>query len=742
MLIFPDTVVGSILVTGDFKYEEPDQSAPTGANTVLGKKRRRAETSYQNEQHQHNRVVDPMIDSIQFWLKELRPFGGNVEPIVEEDYLSSDSKSDKDAMGDDVGEDGRSETNTEDLLLQMGRGDDALNSSTAVASPKPPDTRSLPHHTNIRAVSPPAILDHMYIDDTWLHLSTTYQSMDPHRPAPKSKLLNSAQLVKAFQSLKTTLWFQCQLEVDGRRKMVGSLERRLSTRSTASDGTTNADEETVNLSSSASAVRPFVVRVYIHNNFGKEAILASLASILGGTTVVVDDDRYALLAALTHIGSDMGVGGEGSNANMHNNLDGSPPANDSQGVNDDFSVPNPDLFLPRSVLAAKLSEWQMQRRTTTTATAIPPGCIEVVSRRAEVSEAALSQACKATRYYGLIMTGWAKSTTRTYPTLGHQQQQQSSSSSHQAASNIFEVPYSLHTSPENLIRFVRALRPRSVAAQHFKESRSAHISSVLGPYFYEPYVSLSALQVRGDIPIPVSWIKYINRAPRRADTHLHTPPPTTSTPTHIHNNGAVKPTSHTNANNNDNSDNVGDNIGGVCASVGRYWTHLSATGNTTSPPQHQPATHRPHHTHNPICCPSSSSPLLSRMALRGNEDAHTQLTQLVSFSYRRTKVGSRAVTIPPPHPDDGEDVDAAVFPNVEAVPFNMSIEPRDNTFPIAPSCEEQQIPNQIICAAVADVVPNHLPPGNDATREEDEALSYLLLTGSPSSLWEMAEDRC
>ena len=774
MLVFPDTVVGSILVTGDFKYEVPAEVALTGAypqnnqhqRLLSGKKRQRAEWL-----QRHQVVQDPMIDTIRFWLKELRPSGViGEQPIPDgeeyEDY--SLSSVDVGVDGDDGNTgDGRSETNTEDLLLQIsggnaGDGDHVPREESSVTlvsssppspskQPQPPAQQLPPHTTTTTgfsnsdnfqtAADKPAILDHLFFDDTWLHLHPDSSSFNPHRQTPKSKLLSSAQLVRAFQSLKAILWFQCRLGGDGSGKGkagVGGANGGVGDSSAASSSSSVAPP---------AVVRPFVVRVYIHNNFGKEAILASLAAILGGTTVVVDEDRYAYLAALSHTGPDIGGGGVADN-NHSNNLDDDndslPPPHTSSSayMNSDFSIPNPDLFIPASQLASALSEWQhQQQRTTGTAahsSSIPPGCIEVVGSRDAVSAGALFLASKnsivegeardggpmQTRYYGLIMTGWAKSTTRKYPTLG--QHQSSPSSEHHTASNIFEVPYSLHTSPENLVSFVRALRPRSVSGQHPKECRSAMMSSLLGPHLYEPSHPLSTLEVRGDIPIPISWSKYVNGAPKRTDEQLYAPTTAATIEHHL---------TDVAGGNTDNSFTVGS--GYVRTKVGRCWTHLSVPGNTTSAtPQTQHQQHSPGYSH-------SSSPL-GRLHQR-NDDTFSQLKQITT---RRVRVGTRAVTIQPPSsspsradmeppvdafaPDGGDRVDAA------AVPFNLSME--SNRTSCSTSATVHVNDGDQTLPSVSPIQPNTAGSTTIKDYDEDEALSNLLRTRSPS-LWEMAENR-
>eukprot|EP00388_Colpodella_angusta_P025224 GDKK01001896.1.p1 GENE.GDKK01001896.1~~GDKK01001896.1.p1 ORF type:complete len:263 (+),score=6.25 GDKK01001896.1:24-791(+) len=131
---------------------------------------------------------------------------------------------------------------------------------------------------------------------------------------------------------------------------------------------------------------------------------------------------------------------------------------------------------------------------------LPPCCIEVVGSRADISQEALRDAallegidsCVKVKVFGIVMSGWARL------------QSQSTRSP-----NLFEIPYSLHTSPEHLVAFVANLRPKSVCQLHWKASRSHILLAKLGMHLRQPYVNSLVEPVRG-VPIQLltnAWVE-------------------------------------------------------------------------------------------------------------------------------------------------------------------------------------------------------------------------------------------
>ena len=158
-------------------------------------------------------------------------------------------------------------------------------------------------------------IDHLFLDDTWLHLSL---SADRYAPTPQnnrhfhehnnthhrhghkrgrdggeggigggerfdrtsSKLLSAAELAKAFAAVAAA---------------VGGNHSRALAEVAARSGSHHIQSDSIGTPSLPSR-RPFIAHRYIHNNFGKEHLLSQLARAIG-TTVVVDDERCRLAAA-------------------------------------------------------------------------------------------------------------------------------------------------------------------------------------------------------------------------------------------------------------------------------------------------------------------------------------------------------------------------------------------------------------------------------------------------------------
>ena len=423
-------------------------------------------------------------------------------------------------------------------------------------------------------------IDHLFFDDTWLHLSLSAHRYAPTTPQhnrhfhhhnnthhrhghkrgrdggndlneggigggerfdrTRSKLLSAAELAKAFAAVAAAVR-------GNHSRAVADATSRAGLHHADSGGTDT--HRTLLPHLPAAPRRPFIVRCYIHNNFGKEHLLSQLARAIG-TTVLVDDERYRLATAC---------------------CDPNSPDADA-----DPSAAAMDLryFTPMSRFAATMRDYFARRRRRAAAAQqlglggggatssrtcgggsivnnssspsslaqeeafidglpYPPCCIEVVSQSGMLSADALAEARRAEegrRYdahygdddgpewcaycrqsataasgsstcttsfssssspmspavaaYGVIMSGWARLKGRA--TKG--------------VVEVFDIPFSLHTSPEHLIRFVAAVRPRSVTALHPKDSRSGVLMARLGRHLAAPFSNAPVVPV-GPLPM-------------------------------------------------------------------------------------------------------------------------------------------------------------------------------------------------------------------------------------------------
>lgn len=395
-------------------------------------------------------------------------------------------------------------------------------------------------HTLLRLFFASRRVDHVFLDDTWLHLGVSREVEDWQRPmtydsrhAPctstglssstssswnvntpyndhsgtrvVSKLLDAGQLREAIEAVG--------------RRMDG--QRRLFTReqTKAREPSVNADtsplmhqsgtSEHVNTSAPRASSAPFYVRVYLHNQYGKELLVQRLAQRLR-TRVLLDDERYsrlAVVAAALNTERDelqrakSTTSAVEKTARDDTNID---PATLWQRSGGEAARYPLDLryFVSFSTHRTQLrqsteppqreddndtprgcTEVAHRVRGTTRSEAEPP-LIEVVGSRAEISPTALQAAsCEAggTPFYGIIMSGWARLQSQESDTVWH-------------------IPTTLHCTPQEIIDFVRLLRPASATPLHPRPSRSDLFLQRLGPHLRIPFANQS-LAV---LPLPPS----------------------------------------------------------------------------------------------------------------------------------------------------------------------------------------------------------------------------------------------
>ncbi|EKG05451.1 hypothetical protein TCSYLVIO_003474 [Trypanosoma cruzi] len=247
-------------------------------------------------------------------------------------------------------------------------------------------------------------VDHVYVDDTWLHLgipelSPSVRGNEGTRVL--SKMLSETELEEAIEAV-------------GRR-----MDWRVR-------------EFSLEKNSTDPPCGPYVVRVYLHNQFGKEHIVQRLATRLG-VPVVVDDSRYERIRLLASFNE--------TTAEVHEKF---------------------CLVADRFVTYANCKSFPR---------------IEVVSSLKEIAPEELRAAAErsgGTPHYGIVMSGWALLRRR---------------GDGDDEALVWEIPTTLHSTPQQIIDFIALLRPMSVTPLHYKPCRGAMVLQRLGPFLRRPYVN-------------------------------------------------------------------------------------------------------------------------------------------------------------------------------------------------------------------------------------------------------------
>ncbi|KAH9600104.1 hypothetical protein LSM04_002355 [Trypanosoma melophagium] len=255
-------------------------------------------------------------------------------------------------------------------------------------------------------------VDHVYVDDTWLHLGVQETCPLTHGNTGTrvlSKMLSERELDEAIEAL-------------GRRMDQRVRDFSQEKKETTTTTTTNTPRG------------PYVLRVYLHNQFGKEHLVQRLAKRLGAT-VFVEPMRYEQLQLLTSFNAAIAE------------------------VDEMFCV-KMDHFAPYTSRAYN--------------TTFPR--IEVVASLKHIAAGELHAAATRngnTPHYGVVMSGWARLRSR---------------NTHDEPC-VWEIPTTLHSTPQEIIDFIALLQPMSVTPLHYKPCRGMVVMERLGPYLKRPYIN-------------------------------------------------------------------------------------------------------------------------------------------------------------------------------------------------------------------------------------------------------------
>ncbi|CBZ24837.1 conserved hypothetical protein [Leishmania mexicana MHOM/GT/2001/U1103] len=354
-------------------------------------------------------------------------------------------------------------------------------------------------------------VDHLYLDDTWLHLghaelkswpARTDSPLAGHRGAGiadsgirvLSKLLDADQVEEAIEAIGRRMDYQRQLHAQWVQQHSQCDANGTAEVLPPSPSSSSASAEL------SSARLPFVVRVYLHNQFGKEMLIQQLAARLR-TRALIDDVRYARLLtvveALEEERDDL-VAFEGAGPG---HLDGAAPPLSAEELAWRASGGEAAHYpydLNCFVSFSQQQQQQQQRRWANSrhdrGAMLPqqpqqsaghpfnrscePPLIEVVSSRASIEPATLQAASAArggTPYYGVVISGWARLQSQTHGPA--------------ASGQVWQVPTTLHSTPQEIVDFVALLRPLSVTPLHYRPSRGEVVMQRLGPYLRVPFVN-------------------------------------------------------------------------------------------------------------------------------------------------------------------------------------------------------------------------------------------------------------
>ncbi|AIN96562.1 hypothetical protein LPMP_131350 [Leishmania panamensis] len=351
-------------------------------------------------------------------------------------------------------------------------------------------------------------VDHLYLDDTWLHLGhaelTSWPAHTDGTPIGSrgagvvdsgirvlSKLLDADQVEEAIEAIGRRMDHQRQLHAQWVLQQ------------SHTDHNDTAEALRTSSSSSASAELsnarlPFVVRVYLHNQFGKEMLVQQLATRLR-TRALIDDVRYARLLTVVETLEEERDDLRAFEGESPARLDGTAPplsveelawrASGGEAAHYPYNL---NCFVSFSqaqhqqVPLTSLSDGggamlpqqlQLSANRSVERTYEPP-LIEVVSSRASIEPATLQAASAArggTPYYGVIISGWARLQSQTHGSA--------------ASGQVWHVPTTLHSTPQEIINFVALLRPLSATPLHYRHSRGDVVMQRLGPYLRIPFVN-------------------------------------------------------------------------------------------------------------------------------------------------------------------------------------------------------------------------------------------------------------
>ncbi|KAG5509635.1 hypothetical protein JKF63_06340 [Porcisia hertigi] len=368
-------------------------------------------------------------------------------------------------------------------------------------------TEALAHMSPLRTFFQSHRVDHLYLDDTWLHLGHVELTSWPtctHRPAIDhrgaggtdngirvlSKLLDTDQLEEAIEAIGRRMDYQRQLHTHWLQQ-----QQQQRDNSTA-----------MGLSSDR---LPFVVRVYLHNQFGKEMLVQQLAMRLR-TRALIDDTRYARLLTVVEALEEERDDLETFKGASLAPLDGTVPPLSAEelswrasGGEAAYYPYNLNYFVSfaqaQHDLQAQLQQGKEQHQRLASlshgsAALLPhppqptagcavkrlcePPLIEVVSSRASIAPTVLQRASAergGTPYYGVVISGWARLQSQTRGPA--------------ASGQVWHVPTTLHSTPQEIVDFVSLIRPLSATPLHYRPSRGDVVMQRLGPYLRMPFVN-------------------------------------------------------------------------------------------------------------------------------------------------------------------------------------------------------------------------------------------------------------
>lgn len=313
-------------------------------------------------------------------------------------------------------------------------------------------------------------VDHVYLDDTWLHLGkccmvnpecrtdhlvsentqcgekskqetrksdrkrtrkdgmvANVESMDTPGKQEKilTHLLNDEQMSEAFEGVRRRMVHQSRLFSESHLENYS--------------GTTVHGDGFLPSSSNCLVGRPYHICVYLHNQFGKEMLVQRLAIKLG-TRILLDDQRYDRLAAVENAWSSEKCGvPESSHFSVNefhkpDDREDGKTRNHSEtssiiehcrkdwqriGGEEKIYGVNVKYFISVSQFRKEVAHVNgttimnadndfHSSAPTDRCRGLPPG-IEIVSRRDEISSEKLSELSRKLRtpHYAIIMSGWA-----------------------------------------------------------------------------------------------------------------------------------------------------------------------------------------------------------------------------------------------------------------------------------------------------------------------------------------------
>ncbi|KAK7196673.1 hypothetical protein NESM_000606400 [Novymonas esmeraldas] len=362
-------------------------------------------------------------------------------------------------------------------------------------------------------------VDHLYLDDTWLHLGHAELTHWPGCSTASavgqsgtsaadsgvrvlSKLLDAAQVEEAVEAVGRRMDYQRQVHAKWTQQQHQQQQQQRSCDGSACDAGSHSSSPTTPLSAEQGGERlPFVVRVYLHNQFGKEMLIQMLAARLR-TRALIDDARYSrLLTVVEALKEEQQQQQQQQEQQERVDVvatlaEDAPPQRPPLALSAEARewcaaggeaayYPFDLSFFVSASQAQQQRQQQRQRQRQQHGTTEShrhrqwePPLVEVVSSRASIAPEALQAAAAArggTPHYGVVMSGWARLQSQTHGPA--------------TSGLVWHIPTTLHCTPQEVISLVALLRPQSVTPLHYRPSRGVVIMQRLGPYLRTPFVN-------------------------------------------------------------------------------------------------------------------------------------------------------------------------------------------------------------------------------------------------------------